>query len=206
MRTIKLKFKPLLVVLLLGTVLSGGASSFAQNLEGKWIMAKKDNKQSFLNMHLMQFTKDSLVNYDFDKRFSATTYHIKDNRINVDTASIGVFHFVNKDRFRLKPGRLDDSIDFVRLKPTKTKLSKPEIKKQDYLLNYQGRSLALNFGKVNKRGPSSRLEKIDQTYFVSLYRKNKRLGSWPVEAVTAKKLVLYGFPEKPYKATCKSTQ
>ncbi|PVW17408.1 hypothetical protein DDV96_02570 [Marixanthomonas spongiae] len=165
-------------------------------------MAKKDNKNSFLNMHVMQFTKDSLTHYDFKERFSATPYKINDNRIDVDTTSIGVFRFVDKNRFRLAPDRLADSIDFVRLLPTKTVLPKTAIEKMNFEIEYKGRTLTTNFGKTEQiKGPDTRLENINNTYFLSIYRNDRRLGSIPIKKVTDKQLVLYGFPEKPFEVS-----
>ena len=152
----------------------------------------------------MQFTKDSLIHYNFDQKFSATPYSVKQNRIDVDTATIGSFRFLNADRFRLKPDRLNDSIDFVRIKPTQTNLSLAEIKKQHYAINYKGRILVTDFdNSLDKRGPDTRLEKVDDTYFLSIYRNDRRLGAVPIKKATKKEIVVYGFPEKPFQVSGK---
>lgn len=176
--------------------------SYTQDLQGKWIMAKKNNKNSFLNVHVMQFTKDSLTHYNFDQKFSATRYSVKQNRIEVDTAAIGGFRFLDADRFRLKPERISDSIDFVRIKPTETNLSFEQIKKKHYAINYRGRTLITDFNDtLENNGPSTRLEKMSDTYFLSIYRNARRLGAIPIKKATKHKIVVYGFPEIPYQVS-----
>ena len=198
MKTASLKFKSRLVLLLIGTFVLSTIPSFAQSLEGKWNIAKINTRHSTL----IQFTKDSLIFYEFDKRQSATSYHVKNNRLVVDNSSIpigGTFEFVNSQRLRLKPDRAKSPIDFVRLKPTKTTLTRSEIEQLSFKISYKNRTISINFDdEKDKLEETTQLESIDSTYFLSFYQNNKRRGAMPIEQISTKKIVVYGFPEAPF--------
>lgn len=201
MKTFQSIFKTLLVLLPMGTFLLCVMPFFAQSLEGKWNIAKIDTRHSTV----IQFTKDSLIFYDFDERQSATSYQVKDNRIAVDSGSIpigGEFLFLNPQRLRLIPDRAKNPIDFVRFQPTQTTLTSAEIEKLNFEINYQNKILPINFNQVeDESGKSVRLETIDSTYFLSFYRNDKRMGAMPIERVTSKNIMVYGFPEEPFMVT-----
>ena len=198
MKITPLNFKTLLVLFLTGTFVLSSMPSFAQSLEGKWNIAKIDTRHSTV----IQFTKDSLIFYEFDKRKSATSYHVKNNRLVVDNGSIpigGAFQFVNPQRLRLKPDRAKHPIDFVRLQPTKTTLTKSEIEQLNFKIDYQNHTLPVNFdGVADESGKTVQLEAMGATYFLSFYRGDKRMGALPIEQVSTKKIVVYGFPEAPF--------
>lgn len=198
MKIVLQKLKIPMILLLMGTFLLNSTPSFAQSLEGKWNIAKMNTQ----NSTVIQFTKDSLIFYEFDKRRSATSYHIKDNRLAVGAGSIpigGEFEFMNPQRLRLKPEQAKSPIDFVRLKPTTTTLTRAEIAQLNFEMTYQNRTLPLNFdGEEDESGQTIQLEIIDSTYFISFYRKDRRMGAMPIEQVTTKKIMVYGFPEKPF--------
>lgn len=185
----------------MSTFLLSALPSFAQSLEGKWNIAQINTR----NSTLIEFTKDSLIFYDFDKRHEATSYHIKDNRIIVDGGSIplnGEFQFISPQRLRLKPDVAKKPIDFVRLEPTKTTLTKDEIAQLHFEIDYRNHPLSVNFNQVeDAAGKTVHLETIDSTYFLSFYRNNTRMGAMPIKEVTQKEIVVYGFPEKPFEVT-----
>ena len=188
MKIFQLKFKTLLVLLLMGTFLFNSLPSFAQSLEGKW-MGPGDK--------VVQFTKDSVIIYDFDKRIDAMAYHVKDNDINIGTEQVSVLRFVNPNRLRAKTDRSNGSKDFVKLKPTKTKLTSAEIKEIEYFFSNDDKKRSFRFNKPNEGSNKIfKLEKLDSTYFFSQYSNNKRGLSAPIESVTPKKLVVYLSPKK----------
>ena len=204
MKAFKPKFKTRLVLLLIGIFLLSSLPSFAQSLKGKWNIAKKNTRHSTV----LQFTEDSLMFYEFDKRHSATAYQVKGDSIAVDSGSIpidGKFQFVNPQRLRLKPDRAKHPIDFVQLIPTKTNLTKTEMEQLNFNIKYQNHTIPVNFdGVQDESGKTVQLENIDATYFLTFYQKNKRMGAMPIEKVTPEKIIVYGFPEKPYKVTGKA--
>lgn len=194
-------FKTLLVLLAMGTFFLSAMPSFAQSLEGKWNIAKIDTRHSTV----IEFTKDSLIFYDFDDHKSATSYHIKDNRLAVADGSIpigGEFLFISPNRLRLKPDRAKSPIDFVRLRPTITTLKSEEIEKLNFEINYQNNILPIHFNQAeDESGKKVQLEIIDSTYFLSFYRNAKRMGAMPIEQVTSEKIMVYGFPVEPFMVT-----
>lgn len=196
-----MNFKVLSVLLFIGALFLNTVPSIAQGLEGKWTIAKLDTRHSTV----LHFTKDSLMFYDFDQRQSATSYHIKDDRIVVDNTSIpigGTFLFVNPDRLRLKPDRAKQPIDFVRLQPTQTSLTYAEIESLDFDINYHSKTLKINFKQVDDETLRTvRLETLDTTYFLSFYQNDKRMGAMPVKQVTKEEIMVYGFPEEPFIVT-----
>lgn len=174
----------------MGTFLFSSMPSFAQSLEGKWISAGE-------NGVVMQFTKDSLIIYDFDKRIDAKAYHVKDNGINIGTDQVLVLQFVNPNRLRAEKDRSNGSKDIVRLRPTETKLTIAEIEKIEYFMPNDDKKRSFRFNKpVEGSKKIVKLEKLDATYFYSGYENNKRSGSLAIESVTPKKLVVYISPKK----------
>lgn len=204
MKKSKSIFKSLSILTLLNICLLSCTFSYAQELKGKWILSKKNSRQ----VVVMEFTKDSLVNYIFDKHQVTIGYQVSGDRITVDPGSTpldGKFEFVNDNRLRLTPDRGKSSIDFVRLKPTKTNLNTSEIKNTCYKVTYQGRTIDVQFGKLNEDvNQTIRLDQIDSTYFLSFFRNEKRLGAMPIDQINGEKIIVYGFPEEPYMVTGKS--
>ncbi|WP_026451683.1 lipocalin family protein [Aequorivita capsosiphonis] len=197
MKTIQLKSKTLLDLLLMSTLFFSSTPSVAQSLEGKWNIAQVDTRHS----KVIEFTKDSAIFYEFDKRQAAYPYHVEGNRLVVDTASLGAFEFVNPHRLRIKPDQETESIDLVQLKPTKTNLTRAEIEQLNFEIT-KDNTFPVNLdGVEDESGKTIQLEKIDSTYFLSFYHKDRRMGAMPIEQVTSEKIVVYGFPEKPFMIT-----
>lgn len=128
MNTFQLKFNTSLVLLLMGAFLFSSMLS-AQNLEGKWIPPGDKGT-------VMQFTNDSLIVYNFDKRMVAKAYQVNGNDITIGTDDVMVLQFVTPNRLRAKEDRSNGSKDIIRLRPTKTKLTSDEIKKNRILFTY----------------------------------------------------------------------
>ena len=179
-----------LVLLLTGTCFFSSTFSSAQNLEGKWIAAGE-------NGVVLQFTKDSLIIYNLDKRKDAKPYHVNDNNISVGADQALVLQFINPNRLRAEKGRSNGSKDIVRLTPTETKLTSAEIKKIAYYFADDDNKRSFRFNKPNEGDKKIfKLEKIDSTYFLSQYSNNKRRMSAPIESITPKKIVVNISPEK----------
>lgn len=189
MKRPQLKLKTLLVLLLMGTFFFSSTSSVAQSLEGKWIPPGSEV--------LIDFTKDSLILYNFDKRIDAKAYHIKDNDINIGADPVMVLQFVSPDRLRAKKDSSNNSKDIVRLTPTKTKLTSTEIKEIEFFFFDDDKKRSFRFNSPNEGSKKVfKLEKIDSTYFVSQFENDKREKYTPIESVTPKKLVVYISPKK----------
>lgn len=184
-------------------------SIIAQELEGKWVVSGNKSFGAFPGIHLMQISEDSLLHYNFDQFITKTSYTTEDNKLKIDTLAFADFHFKNFNRLSISSKRLDKPIDYIRLIPTKTSLSAEAIKQTIYVLEREGESK--NF-KVDFQDHSegkithSYLKKIDQTYFMVIYRHGKPVTAVPIEEVTKDHLTLYGFPRGPNKIVGKAVK
>lgn len=190
MKIFQQKLNTILFLLLMGTFLFSSMPSIAQSLEGKWIPAGE-------NGIVMQFTKDSLIIYNLDKRIDAKAYNVKDKDINIGNDLVMILQFVTPNRLRLKKEDSNGSKDIVRLTPTKTKLKGAEIKNIAYYFSDDDEKRSFRFDEPNEDSKKIfKLEKIDSTYFLSQYNNNKRRKSAFIESITPEKLVVYLSPEK----------
>ncbi|MCP9198847.1 hypothetical protein MKO06_02945 [Gramella sp. GC03-9] len=198
-------------------------AAFAQKLEGKWLMTKEGDTYTIPENLLMEIKTDSLKYYNFDELYTSFPVNIEKNRILMADNKVDLVEFVNEDRIRIRSeaetnGR--DSLvvtEFVRLKETQTNLSPEEIQKLSFNFNWNDEKFRLIFNKElgnprvmeimgKKELTKIRLEKIDATYFVSIYRSGKRSSVFPIEKVTQDEMVLYGTPKKPYKMPGKKVE
>lgn len=198
MKTLQINFTKQLILPLFCIFLMSSIPAIGQSLEGKWMMSIKRMNQ----VRIMEFTKDSAKIYEFDKRRAARPYHVEEgNQLVIDAASQGVYEFVNPHRLRLIQEKRNASTDLVRLKGTKTDLTKAEIEQLNFEIT-QDNSVLVNFdGPEDENGRTYQLEVIDSTYFLSHYQEDQRLRAIPIEEVNPEKIVLYGFPEKPFRVT-----
>ncbi|WP_106793989.1 hypothetical protein [Aquimarina sp. Aq78] len=106
--------------------------------------------------------------------------------------------------------------DYVKLIPTKSNISQNRIQLLKYELKYNKEKLIIEFNKIldrpyiqelNKKlgmeGRKILLEKLDQTLLVSMIDDNRRGLILPIKNVDDEKMILYGFPEKPYEVVAK---
>ncbi len=105
-------------------------------------------------------------------------------------------------------------IDYVRLLETKSNISESRLQLLKYQLNWKNEKLIIEFNKIldkpyiqemnekiNQEGHKILLEKLDQTLFVSIINNNIRGLILPIKDVNGTRMILYGFPEKPYEVT-----
>ncbi|MUP44691.1 hypothetical protein E0K83_02900 [Gramella sp. BOM4] len=189
---------------------------FAQKLDGKWLMTKEGDTYTIPENLIMEIDADSLKYYSFDELYTSFPVSIEKNKIIKAGKEAELVEFINEDRIRIKSqanGINRDSLEvteFVRLKETKTNLTPEEIQELEFKFNWNEENFRLIFNKElgnprvmelmgNKELTKIRLEKIDATYFVSIYRSGKRSTILPIEKVTQDEMILYGTPKKPYK-------
>lgn len=172
----------------------------AQELEGKWIISGNKSFGAFPGIHLMQVSEDSLLHYNFDQFITKTSYKTKNKKLKIDTLAFADFSFKNSNRLSISSERLEKPIDYIRLVPTKTELSGEEIKQIKYNLERAGRNFEIDFqNHPDNKIVHSYLKKIDQTYFLVIYRHGNIVTAVPLEEITENKLFLYGFPTGPNK-------
>jgi len=172
----------------------------AQELEGKWIVSGNKSFGGFPGIHLMEVGEDSLSHYNFDQFVTKTAYQTENNKLKVDTLDFAEFNFKNPNRLSIVSKRLKNAIDYIRLIPTKTNLSFEEIKQIRYNLVRGGRDFEIDFkNHPDNKIVHSYLKKIDETYFLVIYRHGNIMTAVPLEQITADNLFLYGFPNEPNK-------
>jgi hypothetical protein len=182
------------MVLLLSTSIT------AQELECKWIVSGNKSFGAFPGIHLMQVGVDSLLHYNFDQFITKTSYNTENNKLKIDTLAFADFSFKNPNRLSISSERLEQPIDYIRLVPTKTDLNVEEIKQIKYNLERGGKSFEIDFqNHPDSKIMHSYLKKIDQTYFLVIYRYGNAITAVPIEELTEDNLTLYGFSRGPNK-------
>jgi len=101
--------------------------------------------------------------------------------------------------------------DYVKLIPTISNLTENRIQLLKYELKWNDEKLKIEFNKIldkpyiqemnkkiNREGNKILLEKLDQTLLVSMIDNNKRRLILPIKDINDTRMILYGFPEKPY--------
>ncbi len=186
-----------------------------QSLQGKWLLTRPGDTYTIPTNMIMEIKDDSLIYYDFDKEYSAAKIKINPDKTLTESGSIKEINFINQDRLRLSRTGIRNgkySIfheEYVRLKPTQTKLSPGEIENLKFQFDYNGSQFKVRFNEeltglkilkmVGEKGRERMLlEKIDSTYFVSIYKAGERKNIIPIQKVSEKTIIIYGTPEKPY--------
>ena len=191
------------------------ASSSAQDLDGKWFMTKEGDTYIIPENLILEINSDSLNYFSFDQIQSSIPIKIENNNIIINKKQTDNVEFINEDRIKItSQGKVNDkdsliAIEYVRLIETKTKLSPKEIQNLSFKFNWNDEKFKVIFNK--ELGSSQivkimekdeltkiRLEKIDSTYFISIYESGKRATIVPIKEVSNDRMILYGMPRKPY--------
>ena len=190
-------------------------SSSAQELDGKWMMTKDGDSYIIPENLILEINSDSLKYFSFDQLQSSIPIKIENNNIIINQKQTDIVEFINEDRIKIKSqGKVNDKnslieTEYVRLKKTKTKLSPEEIQKLSFKFNWNDEKLKVIFNKelgspqvmkIMEKDELTkiRLEKIDSTYFISIYESGKRATIVPIKEVSNDRMILYGMPRKPY--------
>ncbi|MCH4824638.1 hypothetical protein ML462_15800 [Gramella lutea] len=188
----------------------------AQDLDGKWLMTKEGDTYIIPENLIIEINSDSLKYFSFDQLQSSIPIKIKNNNIIINQKQTDTVEFINEDRIKIKSqGKVNDKnslieTEYVRLKKTKTKLSPEEIQKLSFKFNWNDEKFKVIFNKelgspqvmkIMEKDELTkiRLEKIDSTYFISIYESGKRATIVPIKEVSNDRMILYGMPRKPYK-------
>lgn len=193
--------------------------SIGQNLNGKWILKDVDlgnEKKSYPSFQLMDIKEKNVDLYiDFLLHKKVLSFRIDNyNFLHFKNEVHSSFKIINENHFKwFVKGKINekDAIfehDFYRLEPTITILKKEEIEQMSFILTENGRETKLEFKEVFmdkeakealkiKEGEKKVVEKIDSTFFVSMFWNGKRTGSIPIKEVTTDFLKLYAIPTGP---------
>ena len=180
------------------------SSGISQELEGKWVISGNKSFGGFPGIHLMQVSEDSLSHYNFDQFVTKTSYKTENNKLRIDTLAFADFSFKNPNRLSISSKRLEKPVDYIRLVPTETNLSTNEIKQIKYVLERGGESFEVDFlNHPDSKIMHSYLKRIDNTYFLTVYRYGNIVAAMPIERITGDNLYLYGLPNGTSKLTAR---
>ncbi|MET7028314.1 hypothetical protein [Sediminicola luteus] len=201
-------------------------------LGGKWLNVSGGRPfgQPFLIVFENGKIKYSFLNKNSKNLVLAET---KQDKFNEDVSSFTKIEIINPNRIRLfrkgvrhilihdVESRTEDVIfeeDYVRLLPTKSHLSESRIQLMKYDLNWKHEKVIIEFNtildrtyiqeinkRLNQQGTTILLEKIDQTLLFSMLYNNFRTLIMPIINVDDEKMILCGFPEKPYEVIAMRT-
>ena len=187
-----------------------------QEPDGKWILKEVGSKEFKKNigLRILDFKKGKATLFkDLELTKSELDLHFMDNTLFLENEKkYGTFKLIEENFLRLfVDGTFNDEkvkieLDFVRLLPTKTKLSKNEIETLSFEFREEGKSkskIAFNKELMNKEmlqelkwkeGLKMVLEKLDDTFFITIFRLGRKGASLPISEVNQKVLKFYGVP------------
>ena len=188
-------------------------------MNGKWILKDVDSgneKKGYPGFQLLEINNENVDIYtDFSLKEKATTLKMDNGDfLNHNNEKTSKYEIVDENHLKwFINGKSNDKdaifeCDFYRLEPTITTLKKEDIEKLTFVLTENGRESEFEFNKElwdkerlelfkRKEGEKKIIEKIDSTFFVSMYYDGKRNGSIPIKEVTSEFLKLYLIPTGP---------
>lgn len=198
MKKTKLIYKSLSTCVFIFLCLISFNFTIGQNLEGYWIAAGDKGP-------LLQFTKDSLLIYNLDKRIDAKPYFVKDDLINVGESKVLKLKFINHNRLRAVKDQSNAAKDIIKLQPTKSDLTEPEIQNTEYFIPNDPHHKTFKFNKaIDDSNKIIKLEKIGSTYFLSQYINDDRKYYLPIESLTSDGIVVNISPDKKMRVIAKN--
>lgn len=195
-------------------------------MEENWLLIKSPDYYG--DTEIIQFNNNEISYFKVEKSDESSSFEIIKDDIKREFIE---YKFVNPDRVRFfKKGKIhtvlsdensttEDSIfenDYEKLKPTITALTKDEIEQLKFEYNWNGEKRNIRFNEIldspfireinerlNKKGNRILLEKLDETFFLSLYSDDYHDKLIPIKYVDKEKIILYGFPKEPYEIDCR---
>ena len=190
-----------------------------QDLNGKWILKEIDSgndKKGYPGFQLLEINGSIAEFYtDFSLEKQAPNLKVlEDEILTSKNGKFAKYKVVNDNHLKLFiDGKANGKhavfeCDFYRLEPTITTLKKEDIEKLTFVLTENGRESEFEFNKElwdketlklfkRKEGEKKIIEKIDSTFFVSMYFDGKRNVSIPIKEVSTELLKLYAIPSGP---------
>ena len=190
-----------------------------QNLSGKWILKEIDSgngKKGYPGFQLLEINNDNVDIYtDFSLKEIASTLTMDNgDLLNYNNEKTSKYEIVNENHLKwFIDWKANDKAavfecDYYRLEPTITTLKKEDIEKLTFAIIENERESEFSFNKElwdketlellkRKEGEKKIIEKIDSTFFVSMFYDGKRIGSIPIKEVSTELLKLYAIPDGP---------
>ncbi len=195
--------------------------------DGTWLKIKKGS--DYCPPEFIEFENNQIIHFRLEKKsvgglskkvherienFSETKYvFINENRIRI--FRMGKTHTVISETESL----IEDTefaTDYERIRPTKTELTAKKIQALEFEAEWNDEKIPFVFNKIldnptinkiNKRlnieGRKLVLEKLQGTYFASMYENGESSTLIGIKEIDEEKAILFGFPETPYQITAK---
>jgi len=178
-------------------------SNFGQKINSKWMLTKDVTDSSLPSINIFEFKNDMLYQYDFDKLIDSSMVVISKDKIKTEDSTFR-YLFLNKDLLSITMPIINKdyltTFKYVRVQPTKTSFEKKDIEKMIFNISWSNEEQKISFRKQeqeeifklekNTDCEIVRLEKIDKTYFVSLFCYGKRRYVFPIKKITEKEMIL----------------
>ena len=209
--------------IILMTMISNSVNG--QDLSGTWLMIKDGN--TYGRTMFVEFENDQILHYEISEKSANRTLEKK--LVYSEKLSETKNKLVNENRIRFyrmgkthtvisetesKTEDTEFATDYERIEPTKTNLSENEIERLEFNVEWNNEKIHFAFNKdldsptmqeINKRlkreGQKLILEILNGTYFGAIYNNGKRENLIPIREIDNGKVILYGFPKKPYEIT-----
>ena len=191
---------PLLIIVLLIHL-----SLTAQDLSGKWIIAKDSATVSFVETAVLKFEQGSLSIYDFKKFHSIHPYRYEKDSLFVEDKAWAALKFIDQNRIRLAVEdelKNEFSTDYVRLTPTKTPNTIEELNEFTYYYKTEKEVDTIFLGIQLMARPDKlkryKIEQIDSTLLLTSFKFGKRFKSMPILNAYENFIRLDGLSNTPY--------
>ncbi|MEP3209732.1 MAG: hypothetical protein ABJN95_11105 [Maribacter sp.] len=192
--------------------------TYGQELDGKWILKEVGYKEfkknpgiqilNFKNNKAHLFTELRLTKSELDLEVKNSTLILQNgekyadlNLLNENFLKLLVDGTFNDDKVIME-------MDFVRLLPTQTDLSQEEIESLNFEFQEEGKSktkIAFNQELWDKNtlkeldwkeGSKMTIEKLDRTYFISIFNRGRKGVTLPISEVNERILKFYCVPNE----------
>jgi hypothetical protein len=180
------------------------------NYYGKPMVSKFDGDQIF-HYEILDQLKDGFLQMklSYIEKWSETKNEvINENRIRF--FRMGKTYTVIDENESITE-ETEFETDYVLLTPTLTRLTEEEIQRLHFFIGWNNETLDFKFNQsldniaiqeLNKEmgweGRKLVLEKMDDTYFGTLYVNGRRAILLPIKEIDNEKIIIYGFPKEPY--------
>lgn len=177
----------------------------AQDLKGKWIIAKDSATVSLIETTLLKFSEFDLSIYDFKDFKSIHSYRFENDSLYVDHGPWGHLEFVDQNRIRIEVRdeyQQPFKTDYVRLVPTKTPNTLEELNEFTYYYKTEKEVDTIFLGVQLMARPDKlkryEIEQIDSTLLLTSFKFGKRFKSMPILNAYENFIRLDGLSDKPY--------
>ena len=198
-----------------------------KNLNGTWLKIKTGD--DYCRPEFIEFNNEQIIHFELElkngnelskvrtewsEKLSESKYEfVNDNRIRI--FRMGKTHIVLSETESITEDT-EFSTDYEKIEPTKTELESGKIETLEFIAQWNKEKIPLTFNKIldspaiqelnkkmKKNGQKLVLEKLQGTYFASIYDNDERKTLIGIKEIDSNKAILFGFPEKPYEITAK---